>query len=131
MSTVWLPTYAGLLRRLVRKELSEILRDRRTILTLILMPLLLYPLLAVAFRTFLLGNMVPSGPPVYAIGVPLERDGQGIISYLQEGQQILAQRQEVEARHANQVQGDPASPQTQPPELQYWQLEDLERAVRE
>jgi ABC-2 type transport system permease protein/sodium transport system permease protein len=39
--------------RLARKELSEILRDRRTILTLVLMPLLLYPLLSFAFRQFL------------------------------------------------------------------------------
>ncbi|HAD61097.1 MAG TPA: hypothetical protein DCG12_17790, partial [Planctomycetaceae bacterium] len=31
--------------RLARKELREILRDRRTVFTLILMPLLVYPLL--------------------------------------------------------------------------------------
>ena len=31
--------------RLARKELREILRDRRTVITLILMPLLVYPLL--------------------------------------------------------------------------------------
>jgi sodium transport system permease protein len=43
------------LGRLMRKELSEILRDRRTIVTLVLMPLLLYPLLAMAFPQFLLG----------------------------------------------------------------------------
>jgi ABC-2 type transport system permease protein/sodium transport system permease protein len=35
--------------RLARKELREILRDRRTLLTLALMPLLLYPLLGFAF----------------------------------------------------------------------------------
>jgi ABC-2 type transport system permease protein/sodium transport system permease protein len=38
--------------RLTRKELSEILRDRRTIVTLVAMPLLLYPLLSVAFLQF-------------------------------------------------------------------------------
>ena len=42
------------LGRLVRKELFEILRDRRTIITLVLMPLLLYPLLSLAFQQFLL-----------------------------------------------------------------------------
>ena len=42
------------LGRLVRKELSEVLRDRRTIITLVFMPLLLYPLLAMAFPQFLL-----------------------------------------------------------------------------
>jgi ABC-2 type transport system permease protein/sodium transport system permease protein len=35
--------------RLARKELREILRDRRTLLTLVLMPLLLYPLLGLGF----------------------------------------------------------------------------------
>src|SRR5947209_616162 len=40
------------LGRLTRKELSEILRDRRTIMTLVAMPLLLYPLLSVAFLQF-------------------------------------------------------------------------------
>jgi ABC-2 type transport system permease protein/sodium transport system permease protein len=38
------------LGRLTLKELREILRDRRTIVTLILMPLLIYPLLSVAFK---------------------------------------------------------------------------------
>jgi sodium transport system permease protein len=61
------------LGRLVRKELSEILRDRRTIFTLVLMPLLLYPLLAMAFPQFLLGLR---GEPQAAvrIGVPAPAD---------------------------------------------------------
>jgi ABC-2 type transport system permease protein/sodium transport system permease protein len=41
------------LGRLIRKELSTILRDRRTIITLVLMPLLVYLLLTIAFRQFL------------------------------------------------------------------------------
>lgn len=45
--------------RLMRKELSEILRDRRTIATLVLMPLLLYPLLSVTFQQMLLANSLP------------------------------------------------------------------------
>src|SRR5437868_14689434 len=45
--------------RLARKELFEILRDRRTILTLVLMPLLLYPLLSFAFRQFLPALLPP------------------------------------------------------------------------
>jgi ABC-2 type transport system permease protein/sodium transport system permease protein len=59
----------GRLGRLVRKELSEILRDRRTIITLLLMPLLLYPLLAMAFPQFLLSL---AGEPGRAlrVGVP-------------------------------------------------------------
>ena len=43
--------------RLMLKELRETLRDRRTIATLILMPLLVYPLLSVAFERFLMSSM--------------------------------------------------------------------------
>src|SRR5262249_2187331 len=46
----------GRILRLIRKELNEILRDRRTITTLVLMPLLLYPLLSLAFQQFLLAS---------------------------------------------------------------------------
>ena len=38
--------------RLTLKELKEILRDRRTILTLVGMPLLIYPLLSILFQKF-------------------------------------------------------------------------------
>jgi sodium transport system permease protein len=42
------------LGRLAGKELRETLRDRRTIVTLLVMPLLLYPLLSLAFQRFLI-----------------------------------------------------------------------------
>ena len=44
------------LTRLAQKELKETLRDRRTIVTLVLMPLLVYPTLSLIFKTFLLSN---------------------------------------------------------------------------
>lgn len=50
------------LGRLVRKELLEILRDRRTIITLVAMPLLLYPLLSIAFQQFIRAQQFGSGP---------------------------------------------------------------------
>ncbi|MCR9198368.1 MAG: ABC transporter permease subunit [Planctomycetaceae bacterium] len=43
--------------RLARKELREILRDRRTVLTLVLMPLLVYPLLGIIMRNGVLSNL--------------------------------------------------------------------------
>lgn len=43
--------------RLMLKELRETLRDRRTVITLILMPLLVYPALSLVFKTFLLNNL--------------------------------------------------------------------------
>ncbi len=49
------------LARLARKELRETLRDRRTILTLVLMPLLVYPLLGLTFRSFLVSQAATLG----------------------------------------------------------------------
>lgn len=47
----------GRLARLALKELREILRDRRTIITLVFMPLILYPLLSIAFQRYFLSNL--------------------------------------------------------------------------
>lgn len=46
--------FAGRIFRLCQKELKETIRDRRTIVTLLLMPLLLYPILSMALNRFLL-----------------------------------------------------------------------------
>jgi ABC-2 type transport system permease protein/sodium transport system permease protein len=65
------------LRRLVRltlKELREILRDRRTILTLVLMPLLLYPLMSVAFQQFFVSQLSTIKTPHYKLGFENESD---------------------------------------------------------
>src|SRR6476620_4995399 len=63
------------LGRLVRKELLEILRDRRTILTLVLMPVLLYPLLTVAFQQFIAASRVdPTQGQKYRFGFASETD---------------------------------------------------------
>ena len=57
------------LGRLVLKELRETLRDRRTIVTLLLMPLLVYPALSLVFKTYLLSNLdlVADDKPVQLI----------------------------------------------------------------
>jgi ABC-2 type transport system permease protein/sodium transport system permease protein len=55
--------------RFARKELREILRDKRTVLTLVLMPLLLYPLLTVAFRQFFLTSFAATSRPQVRVGV--------------------------------------------------------------
>jgi sodium transport system permease protein len=122
----------GLLRRLVRKELSEILRDRRTILTLVLMPLLLYPLLAVAFRTFLVSNAAPpGGAPVYLIGVHPGGEGQSVLWFLQQGQRAIRERETPGERTAKEASPEKPPPHEQPtPELHEREFEDLEEAVR-
>ena len=68
------PDMAARFARLAHKELREVLRDRRTIITLVLMPLLLYPLLGISSRQFLLANLVTSGPITYRLGVASDRD---------------------------------------------------------
>src|SRR5438105_13018680 len=63
--------------RLTRKELSEVLRDRRTIVTLVAMPLLLYPLLSIAFLQFAwLGKADARRDTTYLLGFvnPAEAD---------------------------------------------------------
>jgi len=65
----------GRLLRLCRKELRETLRDRRTILTLVMMPLLLYPLLSMTLQRFLFSARV-GGETVYRIAVVGETEAQ-------------------------------------------------------
>lgn len=48
------PMMRGRLLRLCQKELRETIRDRRTIVTLLLMPLLVYPIMSMALNRFLL-----------------------------------------------------------------------------
>ena len=65
------------LRRLMRltlKELREILRDRRTILTLVLMPLFMYPLMSVAFQQFFVSQLSTIKTPHYKLGFANEHD---------------------------------------------------------
>jgi ABC-2 type transport system permease protein/sodium transport system permease protein len=63
------------LGRLTLKELREILRDRRTIVTLVLMPLLVYPLLSVAFKQFFVSQLTALKAQRYKVGFENEQDG--------------------------------------------------------
>jgi len=74
------------LLRLTGKELREILRDRRTILTLVLMPLLLYPLLSVAFQQFFLSQLSASGGVQYLVAFPDRRAAEfGVVTLTRGG----------------------------------------------
>ena len=73
---------AARLGRLTLKELREILRDRRTIVTLVLMPLLVYPLLSIGFRQFFLSRMILQQPATYRIGVASSAEGDWLHEYL-------------------------------------------------
>ena len=66
-------TFSGRLWRLCQKELRETLRDRRTIVTLVLMPLLVYPILSMTLNRFLLSASV-SGEPQFIIAIESDRE---------------------------------------------------------
>src|SRR5262245_38331489 len=66
----------SLIARLAGKELREILRDRRTIVTLVLMPVLLYPLLTLAFRSYFVAAVAPEKAKAYRIAANSEQDAQ-------------------------------------------------------
>ncbi|MEX0824718.1 MAG: ABC transporter permease subunit [Pirellulaceae bacterium] len=57
-----MPHSSARLVRLCRKELRETLRDRRTIMTLVLMPLLVYPLLSMTLQRVLLSSNLEASP---------------------------------------------------------------------
>jgi ABC-2 type transport system permease protein/sodium transport system permease protein len=78
------PFAPGRLVRLARKELTEILRDRRTIVTLLVMPLLLYPLLTIGFGQFVFTGNVARRTAVYRVGFP-EADKDWLSPYLTSG----------------------------------------------
>ncbi len=65
--------FQGRIFRLCQKELRETLRDRRTIITLLLMPLLVYPLLSMALNRFLLSAGGPAEDG-YTVGVATEAE---------------------------------------------------------
>jgi ABC-2 type transport system permease protein/sodium transport system permease protein len=111
----------GRLVRLMRKELREILRDRRTILTLVLMPLLLYPLLFVGFRQFFLANAAAADRHVvYQIGFPTLQDRDDLQWFLSRAEGAGEDREASEAT-PGQV---PA-----PTRVQFVVVDDLETAV--
>ena len=82
----------GRLLRLCLKELRESLRDRRTIMTLIMMPILVYPLLSMAMQRLLLGAVsAPSGQLEYVIGVADDNTARVISLALRETQRAASE----------------------------------------
>ena len=79
----------GRLTRLALKELRETLRDRRTIITLVVMPLVLYPILALVFQRFLLTSLTSHGTTEYVIGVDSMRSKMQLEEQLARGEAAL------------------------------------------
>jgi len=82
-------TMLGRLSRLCVKELREILRDRRTIMTLVFMPLLVYPLLNMIFQKFLVTSLQSTGEIRIYVGVESEAAAETLSEYLAAGEIIL------------------------------------------
>ncbi len=87
----WRPA-AGRLTRLCLKELREILRDRRTIVTLLLMPLLVYPLLSLGFQRMLLTSLDSSRQVRGVIAVRSQADFERVEQMLQYGELLIRDR---------------------------------------
>src|SRR5437867_5602705 len=85
---------AGRLQRLVLKELREILRDRRTMITLLVMPILIYPLLAVVFQRFLVTSINAHEEASYIIGVDSRSSRRALLQQLRAGETELKRRDE-------------------------------------
>ena len=83
----------GRLGRLVLKELREIFRDRRTIITLVVMPVLIYPLLALVFQRFLLTSLTTPQESVFSLGIETALDRSLLEQQLRAGQTILNRRE--------------------------------------
>jgi ABC-type Na+ efflux pump permease subunit len=108
--------------RLARKELREILRDRRTLLTLALMPLLLYPLLGFAFSYTYGGKIRPEGDvPQFRLGFEKPEEARLFSRILDRGNE----------RWKDHAQGSSAAGPVEDvlPNLTYFIYEDLADAL--
>lgn len=79
--------------RLCFKELRESLRDRRTIVTLVLMPLLVYPLLSLVLNRVLLTSVTTKANSVVTIGIANEIKDSQVPALLQLGYFLLNDRE--------------------------------------
>ncbi|MCH8829486.1 MAG: ABC transporter permease [Planctomycetes bacterium] len=93
----------GRLARLTLKELRETLRDRRTILTLVLMPLIVYPLLSLAFQKFLITSLPTNTTEIHLIGVETDEAQDFVEKLLKRGEAILYRRRHPQAPQSTMI----------------------------
>jgi sodium transport system permease protein len=101
--------------RLTRKELRETLRDRRTIITLVLMPLLVYPLLSVAFRQFFFSSYSKATDVEWRVAGESEQ-----------ALKDLGQQMSIGSRVIEEIDG----PEQEPPRVKLMESKFLEQAIR-
>jgi ABC-2 type transport system permease protein/sodium transport system permease protein len=109
--------------RLAYKELCESLRDRRTIITLVLMPLLLYPVVGVMLRQVVLGSKA-----IYVIGFASDEERARFNQVLVGGRRARNERSQPRP----DADGEVAPPHLRPePMLNGAVVEDGDAAVRQ
>ena len=119
----------GQVFRLATKELKETLRDRRTIVTLIVMPLIVYPILSLVFRTFLFNNLKSPGESdeiKYRIAVKTDLNQEELTLFLQRLSDIV---QNSEVRRPSEKTAD--SKAATPAELEKEVSEGKEQTAQE
>ncbi len=123
----------GRLSRLCLKELREILRDRRTIVTLVLMPIMVYPLLSLVFQRFLLSSTQPGGGNesiTYYVGLASENAGQHLLALLAQGEALLeGQRVREERRMGRDADEDSKTPRRARPSISWVTAPDLQQQL--
>ena len=93
-----------------RKELRETLRDRRTIVTLIAMPLLLYPLLGLVFRLVALKSPTQRTVSEYRLALSSEREARWLEGVFEVVRDAERNRQDSKKR-VDDSQVPPSSPE--------------------
>jgi sodium transport system permease protein len=99
--------------RLTLKELRETLRDRRTIVTLVLMPLLVYPLLSLGFKQLLAASSTTTDPRGWRIVTESDAEGSQLQKLLLLGETVLREQAILSADGPLQTQ----PPRSNLPEL--------------
>jgi ABC-2 type transport system permease protein/sodium transport system permease protein len=94
---------------LALKELRETLRDRRTVGTLVLMPLLVYPLLGVTFQKFFLSQAALQGPNEYIVALESFPAAMEFRQLFSTGNQLLGRELEP-GKPLPTKPGEPAEP---------------------
>ena len=96
--------------RLAVKELREILRDRRTIITLVAMPLLIYPLLGVTLQKLLLSQLAARSRVEYRLAFQSQGDAQLFKQFFARAHGLVADRTPTELTGKNEPLGTSDDP---------------------
>lgn len=100
------------LLRITRKELRETLRDRRTIFTLVLMPILVYSLLSMAFRQFLLSSVVTESKIDWHVAADSKETMSAFLRQISLGEAVLLREQD--APRPREKSSNPTQPPSTP-----------------